>query len=164
MVSATCYNKTSGLENRGLPRIEGPMPNKVSFSMVIHSHQPVGNFDHVIEEAFQKSYRPFIELLSRHPQIHLGLHFSGVLLRWLESHHPEFIRQLRDLTERGQVEHVGGGFYEPILAAIPDPEKITQVQRQAEFLRRRFGAAPNGVWVAERVWDQGLILPLVEAG
>ena len=140
------------------------MSNKVSLSMVIHSHQPVGNFDHVIEEAFQKSYRPFIEVLSRHPQIHLGLHFSGVLLRWIETQHPEFIRQLRDLTERGQVEHVGGGFYEPILAAIPDPEKITQVRRQSEFLRRRFGAAPRGAWVAERVWDQGLILPLVKAG
>lgn len=132
--------------------------------MVVHSHQPVGNFDHVIEESFQRCYRPFIEALSRHPSIHLSLHFSGVLLQWLEAQHPEFFGQLRDLTARGQVEHVGGGFYEPILAAIPDTEKISQIRRQAEFLRLRFGTAPLGVWVAERVWEQGLILPLVEAG
>ncbi len=140
------------------------MPNTVSLSLVIHSHQPVGNFDHVIEEAFQKSYQPFLSILARHPRIRLNLHFSGILFRWIELRHPEFIRQLRELTERGQVEHVGGGYYEPILAAIPDAEKITQLSRQAEFLYSRFGTTPRGAWVAERVWEQGLILPLAEAG
>ncbi len=140
------------------------MPAKVSLCILVHSHQPVGNFDHVIEYAFQKSYRPFIEVLSHHPRIHLGLHFSGSLLLWLEGHHPEFIDELRELTERGQVEHLGGGFYEPILAAIADPEKITQVRRQTRFLQERFGVVPRGAWVTERVWEQGLISPLVQAG
>ncbi|MGH9354831.1 MAG: alpha-amylase/4-alpha-glucanotransferase domain-containing protein, partial [Terriglobia bacterium] len=140
------------------------MWNKVSLCMVVHSHQPVGNFGEVIEQAFQKSYRPFLDVLSRHPQIQVGLHYSGSLLQWLEAHHPEFLSQLRDLSDRGQVEHIGGGFYEPILVSIPDAEKIVQVRRHSEFLCRRFGTAPRGVWVTERVWDQSLILPLVEAG
>lgn len=142
----------------------GLMTHRVSFCMVIHSHQPVGNFDRVIEDAFQKSYQPFLAVLARHPRIRLSLHYSGILLEWLESRHPEFIRLLRDLTDRGQVEHVGGGYYEPILASIPYAEKVTQIERQSEFLRERFGAAPLGLWVTERVWEQGLIPPLVEAG
>ncbi|MGH9772912.1 MAG: alpha-amylase/4-alpha-glucanotransferase domain-containing protein [Candidatus Acidiferrales bacterium] len=140
------------------------MPAKVSLSILIHSHQPVGNFEHVIEDAFQKSYRPFLDVLTRHPKIRLSLHYSGSLLLWLEAHHPDFIDQLRDLTRRGQIEHVGGGFYEPILVAIADPDKVTQIRRQAEFLYDRFGVQARGVWVTERVWEQGLISPLAEAG
>ncbi|HEX5482368.1 MAG TPA: alpha-amylase/4-alpha-glucanotransferase domain-containing protein [Terriglobia bacterium] len=140
------------------------MAHRVSFCMVIHSHQPVGNFDHVIEDAFQKSYHPFLVVLSRHPRVRLSLHYSGILLEWLESHHPEFIRLLREMTDRGQVEHVGGGFYEPILASIPDAEKVTQIRRQSDFLRQHFGAFPQGLWLTERVWEQGLISPLIEAG
>jgi alpha-amylase len=69
--------------------------NKVSFALVIHSHQPVGNFDHVIEEAYQKAYAPFLQALALHPHIRLGLHYSGILLEWLEKRHPEFFEQLR---------------------------------------------------------------------
>src|SRR5579863_3766223 len=62
------------------------MPNNgVSLCMVIHSHQPVGNLDHVIEEAYQKSYLPFLEVLSRHPRIRMSLHYSGVLWEWIEA-------------------------------------------------------------------------------
>ncbi|MGH9470137.1 MAG: alpha-amylase/4-alpha-glucanotransferase domain-containing protein [Terriglobia bacterium] len=140
------------------------MHEKVSLCLLMHSHQPVGNFDHVIEKAFQDSYQPFLNVLRRHPGVRLSLHFSGILLRWLEEHHPEFIDQLRELSARGQVEHVGGGFYEPILAAIAPEGRVTQIRRQSEYLRERFGAAPEGAWIAERVWEQGLIPSLVAAG
>ncbi len=132
--------------------------------MVIHSHQPVGNFDHVIEEAYQKCYLPFLQVLSRHPRLGLSLHYSGVLWAWIEAHHPEFIGLVRELTDRGQVEHVGGGYFEPILVAIPDDAKVAQIQRQREYLTDTFSVAPRGVWVTERVWEQGLIMPLAKAG
>ncbi|MGH9344483.1 MAG: alpha-amylase/4-alpha-glucanotransferase domain-containing protein [Terriglobia bacterium] len=138
--------------------------NKVSLCMVIHSHQPVGNFDHVIEEAYQKSYLPFLQVLSLHPRIGLSLHYSGVLWAWIEAHHPEFISLVREITDRGQVEHVGGGYFEPILVAIPDAAKVAQIRRQREYLADTFSIAPRGVWVTERVWEQGLIVPLAEAG
>ncbi|MGH9326697.1 MAG: alpha-amylase/4-alpha-glucanotransferase domain-containing protein [Terriglobia bacterium] len=138
--------------------------NKVSLCMVFHSHQPVGNFDHVIEEAFERSYQPFLSTLARYPRVRLSLHFSGILFSWLKAHRPEFMEQLRELTLRGQVEHVGGGFYEPILAAIPPPERVTQILRQSDFLKQQFGATPAGAWIAERVWEQGLIPALHQAG
>jgi hypothetical protein len=162
--ATTCYNEILSLENRGHSRNEGLMPNKVSLSMVIHSHQPIGNFDQVINEAFQKSYKPFIDVLERHPRIRLSLHYSGVLLEWLEERRPEFVQRLRELTQKGQVEHIGGGFFEPILAGIPHAEKVAQIQQQSDFLRERFGQTPRGAWITERVWQQDLIPPLVEAG
>lgn len=138
--------------------------NRVSFALVIHSHQPVGNFDHVFEEAYQKSYAPFIQLLSSHPQIRLSLHYSGILLEWVEKRHPEFFEQLRLLANRGQVELVGGGYFEPILPAIPDEDKLAQLRRLSEYLDRHFGFTPKGAWVAERVWEPGLPRCLAEAG
>jgi 4-alpha-glucanotransferase len=137
---------------------------KVAFALVIHSHQPVGNFDHVIEEAYQKAYAPFVRALFSHPRICLSLHYSGILLEWLEKRHPEFFTQLRQLVERGQVELVGGGYYEPILPSIPDADKHAQIRKLAEYLRRHFGEEPRGAWVTERVWEPSLARPLAEAG
>ncbi|MGO8791695.1 MAG: alpha-amylase/4-alpha-glucanotransferase domain-containing protein [Terriglobia bacterium] len=138
--------------------------SKVSLALVIHSHQPVGNFDHVIEDAYQKSYGPFVRALLDHPRFRLSLHFSGILLEWLEKHHPEYFQQLRELVDRGQIELVGGGYYEPILPAIPDPDKIAQVRKLADYLREHFGSEPRGAWVAERVWEPTLPRPLAQAG
>ena len=138
--------------------------SKVSLALVIHSHQPVGNFDHVIEDAYQKSYAPFVRTLHAHPRIHLSLHFSGILLEWLEHHHPEYFQQLRELVGRGQVELVGGGYYEPILPIIPDADKIAQVRKLADYLHHHFGSTPTGAWIAERVWEPTLPRPLAQAG
>ena len=138
--------------------------SKVSLALLIHSHQPVGNFDHVIEDAYQKSYAPFVRALHAHPQIRLSLHFSGILLEWLEKRHPEYFQQLRELAERGQIELVGGGYYEPILPAIPDADKHAQLRRLADYLQHHFGRAPRGAWIAERVWEPTLPLPLAKAG
>jgi alpha-amylase len=138
--------------------------SKVSLALVIHSHQPVGNFDHVIEDAYQKSYAPFVRTLHAHPRIRVSLHFSGILLEWLEHHHPEYFQHLRELVGRGQVEMVGGGYYEPILPIIPDADKIAQVRKLADYLEHHFGRAPRGAWIAERVWEPTLPRPLAQAG
>ena len=37
--------------------------NKLHFVQVIHSHQPVGNFDSVFRTACQNAYLPFLRLL-----------------------------------------------------------------------------------------------------
>jgi alpha-amylase len=137
---------------------------KVSFALVIHSHQPVGNFDHVFEEAYQKAYAPFVRTLLLHSRIRVCLHYSGILLEWLDQHHPEFFQLLRQLIRRAQVELIGGGYYEPILPAVPDTDKVIQLRKLDAYLRDHFGMKPRGAWIAERVWEPGLAQPLAEAG
>jgi alpha-amylase len=51
----------------------------VNFCFGTHNHQPIGNFDYVIEEAYKKSYLPFFKLASRF-DIPFATHFSGILL------------------------------------------------------------------------------------
>jgi 4-alpha-glucanotransferase len=137
---------------------------KLQLVMLIHGHQPVGNFDTVYEKTFQRSYLPFVEALERHPAIRLGLHFSGPLLEWFEQHHPEFFDRLRELVARRQAELVGGGFFEPILVSIPPEDQAEQLRRMRDYLAEKFGAAPTGVWLAERVWEPHLPSVLSSGG
>ena len=124
----------------------------------------MGNFDHVLEEAFQRAYLPFVQHLFTHPPIHINLHYSGSLLEWLERRHPEYFELLRQLITRGQVELIGGGYFEPILPSIPDGDKVAQIRRLTDYLRDRFGVKARGAWIAERVWEPSLARPLAEAG
>lgn len=126
---------------------------KFELVLLIHAHQPVGNFDDVIERAYKTSYLPFIELLARHPAIRAGLHYSGPLLEWIERLHPEYFEVLRALVRSGQIEIVGGGFYEPVLISIPHEDRREQIARLAAYIEKHFGARPRGAWLTERVWE-----------
>jgi 4-alpha-glucanotransferase len=137
---------------------------KFQLVLLIHAHQPVGNFEHVFESAYAESYLPFIETLSRHPSLRVGLHYSGSLLEWIERSHPEYFDRLRELVRRGQIEIVGGGFYEPILIAIPPEDRLEQIKRQADYIEKHFEKRPAGAWLAERVWEPQLPSSLAPAG
>ncbi|MBI4574229.1 MAG: DUF1926 domain-containing protein [candidate division NC10 bacterium] len=136
----------------------------IRFILGMHAHQPVGNLPEVFAEAYRRAYLPFLEVLNEFPQVPFALHYSGVLFDWLEATHPEFLDRLAGFTARGQVELLTGGYYEPILAAIPDPDKVGQIQRMTSYLTSRFGVRPRGMWLAERVWEPHLAKPIAEAG
>jgi 4-alpha-glucanotransferase len=137
---------------------------KFELVLIIHAHQPVGNFDDVFERSYQQAYLPFVEVLQRHPAIRMGLHYSGPLLEWIERAHPEYFERLRGLVKKKQVEILGGGFYEPILAVIPPRDCHEQITRLADYVERHFGARPGGAWLAERVWEPQLPSSLARAG
>lgn len=136
----------------------------INLHWAIHNHQPVGNFDFIFERAFNQAYGPFLDVLGAHPKIRMSMHFSGILLDWLEAKRPQYLAGLRVLVERGQMEILGGGFYEPILPVISDSHKIGQLKKLSDTVRRLFGTAPRGIWLAERVWEPTLVKPISEAG
>jgi hypothetical protein len=136
----------------------------IYLGLAIHSHQPLGNFPWVFEEAYQKAYLPMVELLERHPTIRLSLHYSGCLIDWLRQSHPEFLSRLAALVNQNQVEIMGGAYYEPILPAIPDADKLGQIVRMTTFINQEFGSKPTGLWLAERVWEPHLAKILAESG
>jgi hypothetical protein len=139
------------------------MPQNFHLALLIHAHQPCGNFDHVLEKSYDTSYLPFIEHLERHPGVHVGLHYSGPLLTWIEEHRPEYFTRLKTMVQRSQVELVGGGFYEPILVSIPTEDQLEQITRLSAYLEKHFGRLPSGAWLAERVWEPQLPTSLATA-
>jgi len=126
------------------------------FLFAVHNHQPVGNFGHVFAEAWQRCYSPFLALLKKHPGIRCTLHYSGPLLEWIELNRPAAFTDIKELINRRQVELLGGGFYEPILPAIPQEDARGQLTFMSDYLRATFGSVPRGLWLAERVWEPQL--------
>ncbi|MGE5706695.1 MAG: alpha-amylase/4-alpha-glucanotransferase domain-containing protein [Bacteroidota bacterium] len=137
---------------------------KINLILGLHNHQPVGNWDWVIEDAYQHSYLPFIDCLAAHPGVRISIHYTGFLLEWLEEHHPEYIEKLDALISSGQLEILTGAHYEPILPVIPDRDKVGQIRRLTDTIERLFGKVPTGMWLAERVWEPHLVQSMVEGG
>jgi alpha-amylase len=137
---------------------------RISLSLAIHNHQPVGNFGWVYAQAFDQAYRPMIEALERHPTVRLSLHYSGPLLDWLLAERPDVVDRLRALVARDQIEILGGAYYEPVLASLPERDRIGQLVRMADALEALFGRRPRGAWLAERVWEPDVPTSLVAAG
>lgn len=140
------------------------MAPRISLALAIHNHQPVGNFGWVFAEVYGQAYLPMLEALERHPGVRLSLHYSGPLLEWLRVERPEFITRLAGLAARNQVEILGGGYYEPVLASLPERDRIGQLHRMGDELEALFGRRPSGAWLAERVWEPDLPTSLAAGG
>ena len=137
---------------------------RLNLALALHNHQPVGNFGWVLEQLYRDSYQPMVERLEAHPRIKVALHYTGYLLDWLREWHPDLIERVAALVARGQVEVMGGGYFEPILPSIPDRDKANQLTRLRDTVEECFGRRPSGLWLAERVWEASLARPLAEAG
>ena len=137
---------------------------KLSLILGVHCHQPLGNFPQIFQTAHERAYEPFVQALHRFPGIRVALHLSGVLLEWLEAHHPDWFDSVRPLVAEGRIELLAGGCYEPILPILPDHDKVGQITRHLEILDRIFGVRPRGMWVAERVWEPSLARILARTG
>ena len=140
------------------------MPPRISLALALHNHQPVGNFGWVFAEVFEKAYAPMVDALERHPDVRLSLHYTGPLLDWLIAERADTVHRLRVLVERDQVEMLGGAYYEPVLAALPERDRVGQLRRMADAVDEIFGQRPRGAWLAERVWEPDLPTSLVAAG
>ncbi len=140
------------------------MINQVRLCIVLHNHQPNGNFDGVIEQAYHDSYLPFLKVFEPFSNLKVALHTSGPLMLWLAERHPEYLDQVKELVEAGRIEIVGGPFYEPILTMLPSRDRIGQIRRYTEWLQDRFHTGISGMWMPERVWESQLIRDLVPAG
>jgi len=140
------------------------MTRPLKLLIAIHNHQPDGNFGHVFQQAYDDCYRPLLQALSDAPHVRVALHHTGALFEWIERERPEYFEELRALVQRGQVELLGGGFYEPMLAVLPERDARGQIEMMSSFVEQRFGVRPEGMWLAERVWEPALAKLIADAG
>ncbi|MBX7111339.1 MAG: DUF1926 domain-containing protein [Dehalococcoidia bacterium] len=135
-----------------------------TLSLVVHGHQPPGNFDSVFRRGVAQCYLPFFELLEEFPDVRLSVHFSGSLLEWLEQNDPRVIELLQRLAERGQVEPAAAGLFEPVLALLPNADRVNQLLAHRALLKRLFGVDTHTGWLTERIWMQEIAATLHDGG
>src|SRR5207237_5133493 len=107
----------------------------IHLGLLLHNHQPVGNFPWVFQQVYEEAYLPMIEALERHPEVRLSLHYTGSLLDWMEEAQPAFLLRLALLVKRQQVEIVSGGYYEPILPSRSE-EHTSELQSHLNLVCR----------------------------
>lgn len=136
----------------------------ISVLFGIHCHQPVDNFKSVVDEVIEKSYKPFFKTVYPHKWFKFSVHYSGWLLDYIRQNSPETFDFMKELANEGRIEFFTGGFYEPILSAIPKKDRIGQIKKLSTFIRNYFGQTPKGLWLTERVWDPSIITDIAECG
>ncbi len=117
-----------------------------------------------LEKKYQNSYKPLLKILYEFPRIKASLHYSGILLEWLDEYHPEIFSIINEMIKRRQVELIGGGFYDPIFSLIPGKDRLTQIELLTTYIRRKFGRRPRGFWLTEQVWEQHICSSIKSSG
>ena len=128
--------------------------NKISLMLGAHAHVSSGAPDNEFEYVYENKMRPFITNLYRYSNINAVLHYSGVLLNWIEKTHSELFILLEDMVARKQIEILGGGFYEPMFPLIPLQDRIGQIELMTTYIRKHFGKRPLGCWLPGMIWEQ----------
>lgn len=121
------------------------------------NHLPEGSPHSLFEETYQVCWRPWLSTLYRFPEISSALHYSGIVLEWLQAHHPEFIMLLEEMSSRKQIEVIGGGYFAPIMPIIPTPDRVGQLEFLSTLIRKLLGRRPRGVWPHEFAWEPSLV-------
>src|SRR5512135_268501 len=140
------------------------MAKSISLLLGVHAHQPVGNFTHVLDDAHARCYGPFLRVLHRYPAFKFAIHISGWLLDYMLKKYPEDMALLKEMVQRNQAELVGAGYTEPVLAVIPEQDRLGQLQRMSDQLEQTLGQRPQGAWLTERVWEATVVPSLADSG
>ncbi len=129
-----------------------------SFKVVLgmHSDLPFNASAALYEQIYQGAWRPFLSGLYKFPSIKSVIHFSGDIFIWLEENHPEYMYLLTEMVRKGQVELLGGGFYNPMAGLISTQDMTGQVEALSAFIRKTIGKRPLGAWLYEYSWTSSL--------
>ena len=95
------------------------------------------------EEIYEKSVKKLVGLLYSNPRICASISFSGIMLDWYEKKHPEVMDVLKDLTNRKQVEIIGGGYYDPLFPLLLPVDRLGQIELFQSQLRKTLGKYTN---------------------
>lgn len=101
----------------------------------------------IAEKVAAKSYIPttklLIELLKRHPNMHVSFSFSGIALEQLERYAPEALDLFKRLIDTGQVEVLGETYYHSLAFFYSPMEFEAQVNKHRDLIRKHFGLWPR---------------------
>jgi hypothetical protein len=135
-----------------------------------HFHQPHFQLYRTREEAFQNSYKPWLQMLAQAVQLDsffINLHFSGPFLYWLSDTKPEFIDYFNTLLTSGKIGLLGGLADEPFIQlSSRNDDVLYQMKKYDELLSRVTGVTAGewqGIHLVERECGEMLLYQASQA-
>jgi alpha-amylase/alpha-mannosidase (GH57 family) len=140
------------------------------------SAAPLPNWN---ERIFRECYRPnaHARILDERGRVlrlvnnyrHLSFNIGATLLSWMEEHHPITYAQILE-ADRFSVRHRGHGnalaqaFNHTILPLDHPRDQKTQIRWGRIDFERRFGRAPEGMWLSETAANAEVLELLMDEG
>ena len=126
-------------------------------SFIIKSVSVCTEGSETLEKSFQTVYKPILKYLYSHPLFPMSFAFSGPQIQYFKKRKNELITILRELTDRKQVEILGGGYNEPLLPLLNSADRNGQIDLLTSEIRATFGKRPRGMTLFQDCWDSSLV-------
>lgn len=121
--------------------------------LAFHNTQPPGTSGHDLRRAFERAYLPMLDALDEFPAIRASMHWSGLLLEWMELHAPEHLERLVGLVKSGRIEVLGGLWGGGVLPSLPERDVVGQVTTMTRWWRAQGDIKVRGAWLPYTAWD-----------
>ncbi|MHB8904184.1 MAG: hypothetical protein ACYC40_03735, partial [Patescibacteria group bacterium] len=122
----------------------------------LHFYQPANIEDYKIKQALDKSYWRLIRLMEEHPSLKMTWNITACLVeRLADMDEASFLRRLKNLVDRSQIELTGSAAYHGFLPLLSEAEIISQIKINETILKKHFGVGfkKNGFFLPEMAYS-----------
>ena len=114
--------------------VSDPVQN-LGLVLCIANTQPPGTTGTEVRRSCERAYYPMLDLLEEFTALKVLMHWSGLLVEWMELHAPERLEQLFKLVHAGRIEILGGLHGGAVLPSLPERDAVGQVQVSLRWWR-----------------------------
>lgn len=111
----------------------------------------------LFEKSYQSVYKPILKFLYSHSSFPLSFKFTGPQLQFYKKRKNEIITLVRELTDRKQIEVLGGAYHDALLPLLNSIDRNGQIDELTSELRQTFGKRPRGMTLFQDCWDSSLV-------
>ena len=128
--------------------------NKITWINFLHIYQPPWQHKGVIDQVSSESYEYLLSLFNKYPNFKASLNITGNLVEQLNEFHPELLKNLQTLVDKGQIELSASAKYHALLALLPSAEIERQIQLNQESLAQYFDISKiKGFYMPEMAYS-----------
>lgn len=106
---------------------------------------------------YENGYKELGSILYSNPYIKMSLALNGKTLEFLKKQHSEFLYLLKELSGRGQIEIIGGGYYDPVFPLLLARERTAQIDMLSSAITQEMGRRPHTAMLYASSWDASLL-------
>jgi hypothetical protein len=131
--------------------------------VVIAFHQPLTTDESALEQLWNGPYTELLEQLGD-SGTKAAVHFTGHMLDYLAKRREEVLLSIKNMAKAQKIEILGGLFYAPVPALLPELDVRGQVEMMSEYWQSLLGWAPQGFFLPELTWSVELPRLLQDSG